>query len=138
MVSGKRALYKPFVICYFKVVIFKGLSVNTKLYKSALKLSPGMVKRIGTSQRKTRHKFTKHHRQRGKMSVNHYLQQLNSGDTVNLIIDSAVQHGRFFSRFHGMTGTVTGQRGFCYEVRINDHGKEKTVYVHPIHLKKNG
>ena len=29
-----------------------------------------------------------------------------------------------------------GKKGNCYEVLIKDGGKEKTLIVHPIHLKK--
>tara|TARA_Y100000310_G_scaffold248931_1_gene254913 strand:- start:16 stop:306 length:291 start_codon:yes stop_codon:yes gene_type:complete len=95
-----------------------------------------MVTRIGTKQRKTRHKYTCHYRQRGKISLSKYFQVLNKGDKVNLKTNPSVQKGRFFPRFHGLTGTVTGKKGFCYEVKIVDGRKEKTLYVHPIHLNK--
>ncbi|MEK6950472.1 MAG: 50S ribosomal protein L21e [Nanoarchaeota archaeon] len=95
-----------------------------------------MVKRIGTQQRKTRHKFKRHYRERGKIPLSQYFQGYQLGDKVSLKINSAMQHGRFFPRFHGTTGTVTGRRGFCYEVRITDGQLEKTLYVHPVHLKK--
>ncbi|HLD40355.1 MAG TPA: 50S ribosomal protein L21e [Candidatus Nanoarchaeia archaeon] len=95
-----------------------------------------MVTRIGTKQRKTRHKFTLHYRQRGKLSLSQYFQEFKEGDRVNLKINSSVQTGQFFPRFHGMTGEITGKRGFCYEVKIHDQDKEKKLFVHPIHLKK--
>jgi len=95
-----------------------------------------MVTRIGTTQRKTRHKFMQYYRQKGKISLSQYFQKLNNGDKVNLMTNPGIQKGRFFSRFHGLTGTVTGRKGFCYQVIIKDGGKEKTLYIHPIHLKK--
>lgn len=95
-----------------------------------------MVKRIGTQQRKTRHKFKRHYRERGKISLSQYFQNYSEGDKVALKINSGMQHGRFFPRFHGMTGTIAGKRGFCYEVKIRDGHLEKTLYVHPVHLKK--
>lgn len=95
-----------------------------------------MVTRIGTKQRKTRYKFTLHYRERGKLSLSRYFQEFKEGDKVNLKINSSVQTGQFFPRFHGLTGTVTGKRGFCYEVKIYDRDKEKKLFVHPIHLKK--
>ncbi len=95
-----------------------------------------MVTRIGTKQRKTRHKFTQHYRKKGKVPLSQYFQILNEGDKVNLKVNPTIQKGRFFPRFHGKTGTITGKKGFCYEVKIKDGGKEKTLYVHPIHLKK--
>ena len=95
-----------------------------------------MVTRIGTGQRKTRYLFKRHYRQRGKISLSQYFQVLQPGDKVNLKINSAIQGGQFYRRFYGLTGVVTGKRGFCYEVKVNDQNKEKTVYVHPIHLHK--
>jgi len=95
-----------------------------------------MVTRIGTKQRKTRHKYTQHYRQKGKIPLSQYFQKFNPGDKVNLKINPGVQKGRFFPRFHGLTGTITGQKGFCYQVKIKDGNKEKVLYIHPIHLKK--
>tara|TARA_Y100000310_G_C20428785_1_gene690354 strand:+ start:360 stop:650 length:291 start_codon:yes stop_codon:yes gene_type:complete len=95
-----------------------------------------MVTRIGTKQRKTRHKFSVHYRAKGKISVSRYLQEFTDGDKVNLKINGNVQKGRFFPRFHGLTGTVNGKKGACYGVTIKDGGKKKLLYVHPIHLTK--
>jgi len=95
-----------------------------------------MVTRIGTGQRKTRYLFKRHYRQRGKIRLSQYFQELNPGDKVCLKINSAVQGGQFHRRFYGNTGIVTGRRGFCYEVKVYDQNKEKIVYVHPIHLTK--
>ncbi len=95
-----------------------------------------MVTRIGTRQRKTRHKFKIHYRQKGKLPLSQYFQEFNVGDSVNLKINSSVQTGQFYPRFHGLTGVVTGKRGFCYQIKVYDQNKEKTVFVHPIHLKK--
>ena len=96
-----------------------------------------MVTRIGTQQRKTRNKYKRHFRQRGKLSLSKFFQEFNEGDKVGLIINSSVQYGRFFPRFYGQTGMITGNKqGFCYEVKITDGNKDKRLYVHPIHLKK--
>jgi large subunit ribosomal protein L21e len=96
-----------------------------------------MVQRIGTKQRKTRYKFKRTIRERGKISISKYLQQFNSGDKVNLKISSNVEKGRFFPRFYGRTGKISGvKKGECYEVLIVDGNVEKKLYVHPIHLKK--
>ena len=96
-----------------------------------------MVKRVGTQQRKTRYKFKRHLRERGKLSISRFLREFNVGDKVNLKINSAVQKGRFYPRFYGLTGTITGKRGFCYEIAIHDREKMKHLYVHPIHLEKS-
>ena len=60
-----------------------------------------MVTRIGTKQRKTRHKLTLHYRQRGKLPLSQYFQEFKEGDRVNLKINSSVQTGQFYPRFHG-------------------------------------
>tara|TARA_Y100000310_G_C20670295_1_gene809906 strand:+ start:2126 stop:2419 length:294 start_codon:yes stop_codon:yes gene_type:complete len=96
-----------------------------------------MVTRIGTKQRKTRHKLKQHYRQKGKISLSRYFQEFESGEKVNLKINANIQKGRFFPRFHGLTGEITGnKKGSCYEVKIKDGGKNKTLFIHPIHLNK--
>jgi large subunit ribosomal protein L21e len=42
-----------------------------------------------------------------------------------------------FSRFHGLTGVVVGQRGAAYEVDVYDGNKLKTVVARPEHLRRN-
>ena len=96
-----------------------------------------MVTRIGTKNRKTRSKFTRHYREKGKIPLSKYFQDFVTGDKVNLKINSNVQKGQFFRRFHGLTGTITGnKKGSCYEVIITDGGKKKMLFVHPIHMNK--
>jgi large subunit ribosomal protein L21e len=96
-----------------------------------------MVTRIGTKQRNTRHKLSGHYRQRGKIPLSQYFKELKEGDKVALVINANVQQGRFFPRFHGLHGVVMGKKGVCYDVQIKDGKKQKTLYVHPIHLKKS-
>lgn len=95
-----------------------------------------MTTRIGTKQRKTRHKYKVNYRQKGKIPLSKYFQEFNDGDYVNLKIHPNVQKGRFFPRFHGLTGIIGNKKGKCYEVKIKDGGKQKVVLVHPIHLNK--
>ena len=95
-----------------------------------------MVKRIGGMRRKTRYKLRKEKRKRGKISITRYFQAFNIGDNIYLTAESAVQKGMYHPRFMGRTGIVKGKRGKCYEVAINDLGKEKTLIIHPVHLKK--
>jgi len=96
-----------------------------------------MVDRIGTKQRKTRYKFKRHYRQRGKIPLSQYFQEFQAGDMVNLKINSNVTFGWFFPRFYGLTGKITGEkRGTCYAVIIKDGNLEKKQFVHPIHLTK--
>ena len=95
-----------------------------------------MVKRLGGIRRKTRYKFRKQKRARGKISITRYFQSFAPGDGVYLTVESAVQKGMYHPRFVGKTGIVKGKRGRCYEVTINDLGKEKTLVIHPVHLRK--
>lgn len=95
-----------------------------------------MVKRIGGFRRKTRYKFRKEKRMRGKISMTNYFQSFNSGEKVHLYVESAVQKGMYNPRYMGKSGIVTGKRGRCYEISIKDGGKEKTMVVHPVHLRR--
>ena len=84
-----------------------------------------MVKRIGGLRRKTRYKFRKEKRSRGKISITRYLQSFSVGDRVYLGVEPAVQKGMYHPRFMGKAGTVKGKRGRCYEILINDIGRKK-------------
>jgi len=95
-----------------------------------------MVKRIGGFRRKTRYKFRKQLRTRGKISLLRYFQSFSIGDKVHLDVEPSVQKGMYFPRFIGRSGTIIGKRGKCYEVSVNDLGKEKTLVIHPVHLKR--
>jgi large subunit ribosomal protein L21e len=95
-----------------------------------------MVNRVGTTQRKTRHLFRSSLREKGKIPLSRYFQELKEGDKVGLKTHANVQKGRFHSRFHGNNGDIIGKKGRCYAVQIKDGRKKKTLYVHPIHLKK--
>ena len=66
-----------------------------------------MVKRIGTTQRKSRHKLQLNHREKGKIPLSRYFQQFVAGEKVGLNIHPNVHEGRFYSRFHGMAGDIT-------------------------------
>ena len=95
-----------------------------------------MVKRIGGARRKTRGKFKKPIRRKGKISILNFFQELKNGEIVQLLAEPAYQKGMYFRRFHGKTGIVNGKKGKCYEILIKDFNKEKKLIVHPVHLKK--
>ena len=95
-----------------------------------------MTQRIGGFRRKTRAKFRKNIHDRGKISIARYLQTFKPGDRVSLSAEPAVQKGMYHPRFHGKTGLITNKKGSCYEVLIGDGGKQKSLIVHPIHLRK--
>ena len=94
------------------------------------------MKHTGGFRRKTRSKLKKNIRDKGKISLTRYFQELKSGDREVLKAEPAIQKGMYFPRFHGKVGVVKNQKGRCYEVSITDGKKEKMVIVHPIHLKK--
>lgn len=94
-----------------------------------------MVERIGGSRRKSKHKFRKDIRQKGKISISEFLKELKIGQAVVLKADPAYQKGFYHSRFHGKRGKIVEKKGSCYSVEINDKGKLKHLIVHPVHLK---
>ena len=63
------------------------------------------------------------------------MQKFDAGQKVHLTIEPSVHKGMYHSRFIGKTGIIKSARGRCYEVAITDGGKEKTLLIHPIHLK---
>ncbi|MFH1505443.1 MAG: 50S ribosomal protein L21e [archaeon] len=95
-----------------------------------------MTKRIGGARKKTRQKMKKSLHERRKIKLRNFLQEFKVGDKVVLKAEPAYQKGIYFRAFHGKTGTIAKQRGFCYEVTIKDGKKEKTTIVHPVHLRK--
>lgn len=95
-----------------------------------------MVKKKGGLRRKTRHKMLKPIREKGKINFTRYLQEFKDGDRVALKAEPAVQKGMYHPRFHGKLGTVKAKAGKCYEIKINDKGKDKLLIVHPVHLKR--
>ena len=95
-----------------------------------------MAKRIGSARRKTRHKFSKSVRQKGKISIRRYMQILKSGDKVSLTVEPSVHKGMYHRRFVSKIATVKAKKGRCYEVLIKDGNKTKTLIVHPVHLIK--
>src|SRR3989338_2484348 len=127
------------IICPCAQQIFRGPGIYYKISATFLKplfFHQAMVTRKGGIRRKTRYKFRKEKRQRGKISMTRYFQTFQSGDRIFLDVEPAVQKGMYHPRFMGRAGIIKRMRGRCYEITINDLGKEKTLLVHPVHLKK--
>jgi len=95
-----------------------------------------MVKRVGSIRKRSREKFTKSHRDKGKISLSKYFQKFEVGETVGLSTEPAVHHGMYHPRFYGKTGIVTAKSGTCYEITIKDINKTKKLMIHPVHLLK--
>jgi ribosomal protein L21E len=94
------------------------------------------MKRIGGFRRKSRAKFTKPLRQKGKISLTRYFQEFNSGDRVLLTVEPAVQKGLYAHKFMGKSGIVKRRNGRCYEIMSKEQNKEKGLIVDPVHLKR--
>ena len=95
-----------------------------------------MTTRMDGFRKRTRSKFRKERSQKGKVSIRNYLQKFEAGETVSLSVEPAYQKGMYRPKFMGKTGTIVRKKGACYEVKIDDLGKSKTLIVHPIHLAK--
>lgn len=95
-----------------------------------------MSKRKGGSRAGTRKLFRKHPRDKGKISLTKFFMPYAVGDRALLSAEPAIQKNLYHQRFHSKAGVVVGKRGDCYEIQIQDGGKQKLVIVHPVHLKK--
>jgi len=84
---------------------------------------------------KTRAKYKKSKREKGKPTVTKMLQKFKLGDRVHINVDPSLHQGMPFRRFIGKTGLIVGKQGVCYFVKISDMHSEKTIIVHPVHLK---
>ena len=79
-----------------------------------------MVKRSKGIRSKSRKLLRKRPRDRGIHSITRALQHFEKGDSVDIIIDSAVHKGMPHIRFHGCTGEIEGKQGESYLVGINE------------------
>ncbi len=96
------------------------------------------MNRIGGLKRKSRHKYTKGKREKGKIRVSRFMQRFEPGQRVHLSVEPSYHKGLYHSKFIGLTGTIKSTKGNCYEVTVNDSGKEKTIVIHPVHLRASG
>jgi large subunit ribosomal protein L21e len=95
-----------------------------------------MAMRIGSARRKTRQLFSVPAAQKGKISIRKYFQRFEDGDSVHVGVDPAVHEGLPFRRFIGRSGVILGMQGEVCRVHIKDGGIEKTLLIHPAHLRR--
>ena len=95
-----------------------------------------MTKRMGGFRRKTRDKLKRSAHEKGRIDLRRYFQSFKLGESVCFKADPSFQGGMYFPRFHGKIGVVNGKVGECYKIIFNDKNKEKTLIVHPVHLKR--
>lgn len=95
-----------------------------------------MVRRSKGIRSKSRQILRKRPRDRGFSTITRSLRQFETGESVNIIIDSAVHKGMPHIRFQGYTGKVIGKQGSSYKVGITVGKKPKTLVVRPEHLRR--
>jgi len=74
-------------------------------------------------------------REKGKIKLSNYFQELKIGDKVSIVREASVPAG-FPERMQGRTGEIESKRGKAYIVKLKDYDQEKRYIVQPIHLKK--
>jgi len=95
-----------------------------------------MVTRAGGLRRKSRNKFRKKIRSKGKVSIVAFFQKFGPGDQVVLKAEPSFHKGLYHVKFHSKVGRVLKSRGDCFEVEIKDGNKPKTLIIHPVHLRR--
>ena len=85
---------------------------------------------------KTRKRHRKKVREKGLQSIDKYLMEYEIGHKVDIITDPSQQkRGMPHRRYHGLTGTIIGERGRCYEVAVKLGNSRKTLIVGKEHLR---
>lgn len=92
--------------------------------------------RIGSSRRKTRQLFSIPESRKGRISIRNYLQSFEEGEKVTISIDPSVHRALPFRRFIGRSGVILGMQGEVCRVHIKDGGIEKTLLIHPAHVRR--
>ncbi len=85
---------------------------------------------------KTRQKFRKNIRERGKLSIDKIIQDFEVGSKATIKIESSVHRGQPDAKFHGKTGDIIGKQGKAFVLKVKDGDKYKKVISRPEHLEK--
>jgi large subunit ribosomal protein L21e len=96
-----------------------------------------MVKRSKGLRSRSRQILRKRPRDRGVSSISRTLRKYDEGESVNIVIDSAVHKGMPHIRFHGYTGKIKGKQGNSYIVGVTVGKKQKTLVIRPEHLRRS-
>jgi large subunit ribosomal protein L21e len=87
---------------------------------------------------KTRKLHRKKARDKGLGSIEKFLINYEVGHKVDIITDSSKhRRGMPHRRYHGMTGTIKGIRGRCFEVEVRLGNSNKLLIVGREHLRLN-
>lgn len=84
---------------------------------------------------KTRHKLSKHPRDRGMPPVTHTMRDYPPGSKVAITLNASVHRGMPHPRFQGLTGAVVDRRGDAFVIELYAGNKKKTVIARPEHLR---
>jgi large subunit ribosomal protein L21e len=79
--------------------------------------------------------MSKRVRQRGLGSTNRVLINYETGQRVDVVIDSGFHKGMPHRRYHGRTGIVKGLRGRAVIVDVGVGKATKTLIIRPEHLR---
>jgi large subunit ribosomal protein L21e len=87
---------------------------------------------------KTRKRHRRNARDKGLGSIEKYLIDFEINNKVDIITNSS-QHKRGMPhrRYHGLTGTIKGKRGRCFEVQVKQGNSTKTLIIGREHLRLN-
>lgn len=88
-------------------------------------------------RRRTRKVLSKSPRKRGLSPITYEFQDFEVGEKVNIVLDPSIHRGMPHPRFHGKTGTVVGNQGKAFVVKVRDGNKLKTVVSRPEHLRRS-
>ena len=90
---------------------------------------------------RTRHMFSKKHRQHGPIHLSQYLMNVKVGDYVDIFADPAIHKGMPHKGYHGRTGIVFNVTKSAVGVRVNKlvNGRilEKRIHVRIEHVRKS-
>ena len=78
---------------------------------------------------------SKRQRDRGKIRLGMYFQELKPGEKVAIVREPSLQP-RFPMRIQGRTGVIEGKRGRSFIVKVQEYNQEKRFIIAALHLKR--
>mmetsp|Transcript_3863 Transcript_3863/g.4285 ORF Transcript_3863/g.4285 Transcript_3863/m.4285 type:complete len:163 (-) Transcript_3863:168-656(-) len=90
---------------------------------------------------RTRHMFSKKHRQHGPIHLSQYLMKVKVGDYVDIFADPSIHKGMPHKGYHGRTGIIFNVTKSAVGVRVNKkvNGRiiEKRIHVRIEHVRQS-
>jgi len=97
-----------------------------------------MVERSHGFRVRSRKVLHKKPREKGKVTVNQFLQTFEVGDRAAITLEPSIHKGMPHPKFQGRTGTIVEKRGDSYVLRIKDGAKDKDIIARAVHLRPLG